>query len=100
MSLEALVAALCCGDDGCVADERIVDSWIRNQVRLELVQIDVQGTIKTKRGCDRRDDLGDQAVQVLERGARDVEVTAAYVINGLVVNQERAVRVLDRRVCA
>jgi len=30
LSLEALVAALCCGDDRCVADERVVNSWVRN----------------------------------------------------------------------
>lgn len=30
LSLEALVAALCRGDDRRVADERVVNSWVRN----------------------------------------------------------------------
>jgi hypothetical protein len=41
MSLEALMAALCCGDDRSVTDERVMDSRVRDQVRLELIQIDV-----------------------------------------------------------
>jgi hypothetical protein len=91
MSLEALVAALCCGDDGRVADERVMDSWVWNQVRLELVQINIQCTVEAEGRRDRGDDLGDQAVQMLKRGARDIEVTAADVVDGLVVDQERTV---------
>ena len=37
---------------------------------------------------------------MLKGWAGDVEVTAADIIDGLVINQERAVRVLDRRVGA
>jgi len=62
VGLEALVAALGCGDDRRIADERVVDSGVRDQVRLELVQIDVQCAVEAERGCDRGDDLGDQAV--------------------------------------
>lgn len=66
MSLEALVTALCCGDDGGVADERVMNSRVRNQVGLELIQINIQRAIEAKRGRDRGDNLSDQAVQVLE----------------------------------
>ena len=66
LGLEALVAALRRRDDRGVADERVVDSRIRNQVGLELIQIYVQGTIKAKGRCDRGHDLSNQAVQVLE----------------------------------
>lgn len=100
MSLEALMAALRSGDDGCVADERVVDSWVRDQVRLELIQIDVQGAIEAEGRGDRGDDLSDKAVQVLERWARDVKIAAADIVDGLVVHQERAVRVFDRGVRA
>ena len=58
---------------------------------MEFVQIDVQGAIEAEGRCDRRDDLSDQAVQVLERGAWDIKVTAADIINSLVIDQERAV---------
>jgi hypothetical protein len=33
-----------------------MDSGIRNQVGLEFVQVDVQGSIESQRGSNRRDD--------------------------------------------
>jgi hypothetical protein len=33
-----------------------VDAGVRDQVGLELVEVDVQGTIETERGGDGRDD--------------------------------------------
>jgi len=38
------------GDDWCICDQREVDSWVRYQVGLEFVQIDVEGAIKSERG--------------------------------------------------
>jgi hypothetical protein len=68
-----------------------MDSWVRNQVRLELVQIHIQGAIEAEGRRDRGDDLGDQSVQVLERRARDIEVATADIIDSLIVDQERAI---------
>ena len=45
---ETLVLALGGGDNGCVADERVVNTRVRNQVGLELVEINVEGTVETK----------------------------------------------------
>ena len=42
--------------------------------------------------------LSDQAVQVLIVGSFNVEVLAADVVDGLVVDHEAAVGVLERRV--
>lgn len=42
------MTALGARDDRGVADERVVDSRIRHQVRLELIQIDIQGTVKSE----------------------------------------------------
>lgn len=50
------------GDDRGVADERVVNSRVGNQVGLELVEIDVEGTVKSERGCDGADNLGNEAV--------------------------------------
>lgn len=72
-----------------------MDTRIRDQVGLELVEIDVQGTIEAERRGDGGDDLGDQAVEVLVARPGDIQVPAADVINGLVVDQESAVRVLN-----
>jgi hypothetical protein len=39
-------------DDRRVRDEREVDAWVRNEVGLELVQVDVEGTVKAERRSD------------------------------------------------
>ena len=72
-----------------------MDAGVRDQVGLELVQIDVQGAVEAQRRGDGRDDLGDQAVEVLVARPGNVQIPAADVVDGLVVNQEGAVRVLD-----
>jgi hypothetical protein len=40
------------GDDGRVGNEREVDTGVGDQVGLELVQVDVEGTVETERGSD------------------------------------------------
>jgi len=52
MNLEALVGALGSRDDRGVTDQGIVDTRIGDQVGLELVEIDVEGTIETQRRGD------------------------------------------------
>lgn len=93
--LEALVGALVGRDDRSIADQRVVDTRIRDQIGLELVQIDVKRTVKAQRRGDRADDLGDQAVEVLVARAGNVKVATADVVDGLVVDEEGAVGVLD-----
>jgi hypothetical protein len=95
VDLEALVLALGRRNDRSVADEGVVNSRVRNQVGLELVEIDVKSTVESERRGDRADNLGDQAVQVLVRRTGDVEVATADVVDGLIVDEECAVRVLN-----
>lgn len=75
-----------------------MDARVRNQVRLELVQVDVEGAVETQGRGDGRDNLRNQAVEMLVAGAGNVQVSAADIVHGLVVDEERAVRVLDRAV--
>jgi hypothetical protein len=75
-----------------------VDSWVWNQVGLELVQINVQGTIETERAGNGGDNLSDESVQVLERWSWDVEVATADIVDSLVIDQESTVTVLDSAV--
>ena len=89
------VSSLVGGDDGGVGNQREVDTGVGDQVGLELVQVDVERTIETQGSGDGGDNLGNQAVQVLVAGALDSEVTAADVVDGLVVNHEAAVGVLQ-----
>lgn len=107
-----LVGSLGGRDNGSVGNEREVDAGVGDQVGLELVEVDVQGTIEAERGSDGRDDcsgcqlrtpafkrdkhtLGDETVQVLVVGALNAEVPAADVVDGLVVHHEGAVGVLQ-----
>jgi hypothetical protein len=63
-------AVFCLGLDGLC--HQMIHS--RQQVSLELVQIDVQRPIEAKGRGDRRDNLRDQMVQVGEAGRNDAEV--------------------------
>ena len=66
MDLEALVSRLGGRNDRGVTDKRVVDTGVRNQVGLELVQVDVEGTIESERRGDGADNLGDKTVKVLK----------------------------------
>lgn len=72
MHFEALVRAFLAGDDGRVADERIVDTGVWDQIGLELVQVDVQRAIEAQAGRDGADYLSNEAVEVLVIGPGDV----------------------------
>ena len=89
-----LVGSLSRGDNWSVGNEWEVNTWVWNQVGLELVEIDVEGTIEAEGGGDGGNDLGDQAVKILVVWTLQSEVTSADVVNGLVVNHERTVGVL------
>jgi hypothetical protein len=95
LDLEALVLALVGRNDRSVADERVVNSRVRNQVGLELVQIDVEGTIESERRGNGTDNLGDETVQVLVWRSRNVEVATADVVDSLVIDEESTVGVLN-----
>ena len=81
-----------------ITDKRIMDTRIRHQVRLEFVEIHIQRAIKTQTGSDRADNLRNQTIQMLMVRTRDIQATLANVVHSLVIDQERAIRVLDRAV--
>ena len=92
---QLLVVGLLGRDDRSVGGQREMDTWVGHQVGLELRQIHVQGTIETQGSGDGADDLGDQTVQVGIGGTLDVQVTTADVVDGLVVDHEGTVGVLQ-----
>ena len=59
---------------------------LRNKVGLELVQINIETAIETKRSGDAKDDLCDESVKVGEAGLSHVEVLLADLVDGLVIN--------------
>jgi hypothetical protein len=56
---------------------------------LEFIQIDVQGTSKAKRNRYRRDNLGDQSIQIVEARLGNPKVFFANPEYRLVVNLKR-----------
>ena len=98
LDLEALVRAAAAGHNRSVGNQRVVNTRERHQVGLELSQINVEGAIETETGGDGANNLGDQTVQVLIAGTRDVQVATADIVDSLVVDQEGAVRVLNSAV--
>ena len=82
-------------DDRSVSHQREVDPGVGHQVGLELCQIDVESSIKTQGGSDGGDDLPDEAIEVGVGRALYVEVATADVVDGLVVDHEGAVGMLE-----
>ena len=72
-----------------------MDTGEGHQVGLELVQVDVQGTVETEGGGDRRDDLGNQTVEVGEAWGGNSQVLLADVVDSLIVDHEGTVGVLE-----
>ena len=92
---DLLMVSLLIGNDWSVGDKREVDPGIGHQVGLELSEIHIQGTVEAERSSDWRDNLANQSVQVRVGWALNVQVPAADVIDGLVVDHEGAVGVLE-----
>lgn len=55
-----------------IAYKREVYTGVWNQVRLEFVEIDVEGTIESQTRRDGADHLSNETVQVLEAGSLDI----------------------------
>jgi len=75
-----------------------VDSGVGNQVGLELSDIDVEGTVESEGSGQGGDNLGNESVQVGVGGSLDVEISAADIVDGLVVEHDGDVGVLEEGV--
>ena len=75
-----------------------MDSWIWDQVSLEFSNINVKGTVESEGGSERGDNLGDDSVQVSVGWSLNVEVSSADVVDGLVVDHDGNIGVLEEGV--
>jgi hypothetical protein len=75
-----------------------VDSWIWDQVGLELSNIDIQGSVESQRSSQRRDNLGNKSIKVSMGWSFDIQVSSADIINGLIVQHDGNVSVLQKGV--
>merc|ERR1712232_519936 len=97
---ELLVVCLLCRDDRSIAGKHEVDARIWHKVCLELSDINVEGAIKAQRGCKGGDDLRQETVQVGVSGPLNVQVTAADVVQSLIVVHDGDISVLQEGVNA
>merc|ERR1719262_819440 len=95
---QLLVVRLLSRDDRRVRRKHEVDTRVGHQVGLELGDVHVEGAIETQRGSQRGRDLRDDAVQVGVGRALNVEAAAAHIIDGLVVQAEGHISVLQQGV--
>ena len=95
---ELLVVRLLRGDHGGVRGEHEVDAGVGHQVGLELGDVNVERTVETEGRGEGRDHLADEPVKVGVGGALDVEGPAADVVDGLVVEHDGDVGVLEEGV--
>jgi len=93
------MVSLLSGDDGSIGDEGEVDTWVRDQVGLELGQVHVECTVETERCRDGRDNLSNEPIQVCVRGSLNIKIPSTNIIDGLIVHHEGAVGVFQRGVC-
>ena len=75
-----------------------MDSWVWHQVGLELSNINVQSTIESEGGSEGGDDLSDESVQVGVGWSLDIEVSSADIVNGLIVEHDGDISVLEEGV--
>ena len=75
-----------------------MDTGVGHQVSLELSDVDIEGTVEPERGSQGRDDLGDKSVKVSVGGSFNVQVTSADIVDGLVVEHDSDISVLEEGV--
>merc|ERR1712019_230176 len=95
---ELLVVGFLGRNDRRVGRKHEVDTGVWHQVGLELGDVDVQGAIESQGGSQGRRDLRDDAVQVGVGWALNVKAAAADIVDGLVVQTESHISVLQQRV--
>ena len=75
-----------------------MDSWVWDQVGLELGDINIEGTIESEGSGQGRDSLGNESVQVGVGWSLDIEVSSADIIDGLVIKDDSDIGVLKKGV--
>merc|ERR1712054_598133 len=95
---ELLVVGLLGRDDWGIGRKHEMDSWVWHQVGLELSNIDIEGTVESEGGGQRGDNLGNESVQVGVGWSLDIEVSSADIIDGLIVDHDGDISVLEEGV--
>jgi len=81
-------------DNGSIRGKHEMDSRIRDQVGLELSDINVKGTIESEGGSKRGDNLSDESVEVGVGWSFDIEGSSADIVTGFVVKHDSNISML------
>jgi len=92
---ELFVVGFLGGDDWSVGGQWEMDSWVWDQVSLELSQINVQRTVESEGSGDGGNDLCDDSVQVGVGWSFDVQVSSANIVHSFVIDHESAIGVFQ-----
>mmetsp|Transcript_12817 Transcript_12817/g.25953 ORF Transcript_12817/g.25953 Transcript_12817/m.25953 type:complete len:313 (+) Transcript_12817:112-1050(+) len=88
------------GNDGRIRRQHEMDARVWHQVRLELGDVHVQRTVKSKRRRQGRDDLCQQPIEICVGRALNVEVPSADIVQRFIVIHNRHICVLEERMNA
>jgi hypothetical protein len=94
---ELLVVSFLGRDDWGVRGKHEMDSWVWDQVSLELSDIDVKGTIESEGGGKRGDNLGDESVKVGVGWSLNIEGSSADIVDSFVVKHNGDIGMLKKR---
>jgi len=75
-----------------------MNSWVWDQVSLELSDIDVQGTIESEGGSKGRDDLSDESVQVGVGWSLNVKGSSADIVDSFIVKHDSNISMFEEGV--
>lgn len=81
-------------DDWGINGQREMDAGTGHQIGLELLQVNIQGSLKLKRGCGGGYYLTHKAIKVGISGVPSIKVSTTDAIDSLIVHHEGTVRVL------
>ena len=90
-----LMVSLLSRDDWRVSDQREMNPGVWHQIGLELVEVNIKSTIKAERGSNGRDNLTNQTIQIGVSWPFNIQITAANIVNSLVVNHESTIRMIQ-----
>merc|ERR1712195_159340 len=95
---QRLMVGLLGRDDWRVGGNHEMNTGVGHQVGLELGDVNVEGTIESERSGQGGDHLRDKTVQVGVGRTLNVQASTADVVDGLVVEHDSDVSVLEQRV--
>ena len=90
-----LMVSLLSRDDRRVSDQREMNPGVWHQIGLELVEVNIESTIKTERGSNGGDNLTNQTIQIGISWPLNIQITTADIVNSLVVNHESTIGMIQ-----